>query len=515
MDLLLQRALLARVVDGVPDAILLVEGIASDGVSRKIVFVNRAFTLMTGFTAEEAIGRTPDITIGPDTDRDTLAKIQRARDAKEHARVEILKYRKDGSTFWAEMDLLPVFDENRVLTHYSAHLRDLTDRRATQLRRAETERLASIGTLAAGVAHEMNNPLAYALMNVGFIEDELPALIAESADPARWTELTNTLAEVRHGVSRVAQIVRDIRAFSRLDTSAEPCRIPVLVERAVQIARAGKPECARIATHYDATSVVYADAGRLSQVFLCLVLNALDATPTSDGVSRSVDVRAFNEGDSVVIEVRDEGIGIAPEILPRIFDPFFTTKEPGKGTGLGLSVSYGVVRSAGGTMTVESKLGVGTVARVVLPAAAKSGLPPPPSSDRMGKAVLRLRILVIDGDAMVGRALERSLSERDDIVVCRNGEDALELLEASREYHLILCDLSMPSLAGAGFYVQVGQRWPEMGRRVVLMIGGGSTEATRRFLEESKVRSLEKPLDMTALGRMLEDVRATYLQLPA
>ncbi|MFO0736907.1 MAG: PAS domain-containing protein [Labilithrix sp.] len=238
------RALVGRAVDELPDAFVLVEGVASDGVGRKIIFVNRAFTLMTGFTPEDAIGRTPDITIGPETNRDALEKIKHARDAREHARVEILKYRKDGTQFWAEMDLIPVYDEHREFSHYCAFLRDVTARHAAQVRRMETERLAAIGTLAAGVAHEMNNPLAYALMNVGFIEDELPELIAESKDPSagRWAELVRTVDEIRHGVSRVAQIVRDIRSFSRLDTPAAPCRVPVLVERAVQMAR--MPNCA-------------------------------------------------------------------------------------------------------------------------------------------------------------------------------------------------------------------------------------------------------------------------------
>ena len=518
MDEASLRALVGRAVDELPDAFVLVEGVASDGVGRKIIFVNRAFTLMTGFTPEDAIGRTPDITIGPETNRDALEKIKHARDAREHARVEILKYRKDGTQFWAEMDLIPVYDEHREFSHYCAFLRDVTARHAAQVRRMETERLAAIGTLAAGVAHEMNNPLAYALMNVGFIEDELPELIAESKDPSagRWAELVRTVDEIRHGVSRVAQIVRDIRSFSRLDTPAAPCRVPVLVERAVQMARAGMPNCARIATQYDATSEVIADAGRLSQVFLSLVLNALEATPANDGIARTVDVRAFDDGDSVVIEVRDEGVGIAPEVLPRIFDPFFTTKEPGKGTGLGLSISYGIVRSAGGTMTVESKRGLGTVARVTLPAAssvaaAQKGTP----SDPIDVVSLRLRILVIDDEPMIGRALKRSLSDRDDVVVCQSGADALDLLEASREYHLILCDLSMPGISGATLYGRISQRWPELVRRVVIMTGGASTDSTRLFLEQTAVTKLDKPIDMTALRRILDQVRATYPQLPA
>lgn len=508
------RALVGRAVDDLPDAFMLVEGVASDGVGRKIIFVNQAFTKMTGFTPEDAIGRTPDITIGPLTDREALEKIRVARDAREHARVEILKYRKDGSVFWAEMDLIPVFDEERVFSHYCAFLRDVTERRAAQLRRMETERLAAIGTMAAGVAHEMNNPLAYALMNLDYVDEELPELIGQADDPKdeRWSELASVLAEIRHGVARVAQIVRDVRSFSRFDTPTKNCRVPALVERAVQMARSSVPDCAPITTHYQETAEVHADAGRLLQVFLSVLMNALEATPSN----RAVGVRAFNEGDLVVVEVEDEGAGIPPDVLSRVFEPFFTTKEPGKGTGLGLSIAYGIVRSAGGTMVLESRENVGTVARIKLPAAtkAKAGASKPAATDG-SKTSLRLRLLIVDDEPMIGRALKRSLSDRDDVVVCQSAADALDLLEASREYHLILCDLSMPGMSGASLHERIRQRWPELARRVYIMTGGASTESTRQFLDRSDVLKMYKPIDLKVLRSILNEIRETYPQLPA
>jgi CheY-like chemotaxis protein len=227
-------------------------------------------------------------------------------------------------------------------------------------------------------------------------------------------------------------------------------------------------------------------------------------------------VRAFTEGDQVVIEVRDEGVGIPADVLPRIFEPFFTTKEPGKGTGLGLAVSYGIVRNAGGTMHVESKVGQGTVVRVSLPTAqAAAAAKPRAVHDSANPAPLRLRILVIDDEPMIGRALKRSLSSHDDVVVCQSGADALDLLDASREYHLILCDLSMPGMTGAKLYEHIERRWPELVRRVVIMTGGASSDSTRRFLEQSGVPKLDKPLDLAALRKILDQVRATYPQLPA
>ncbi|MBX3225802.1 MAG: PAS domain-containing protein [Labilithrix sp.] len=513
-------ALVGRAMAGLPDSLIVVEGTPSDGVSRKILFVNEAFTRMTGFTAAEAIGRTPDITVGPETSVEALQAIQRARDALEPLRVELLKYRKDGSTFWVEMDLVPLFDdESRKLLHYLAVMRDVTARRAEQLRKMENERLAAIGTLAAGVAHEMNNPLAYALMNIGYVEEELDELIAATHDPTlpRWSELRSTLTEVRDGVSRVAQIVRDIRAFSQLDAMPSGrCNIPVLVERAVQMSRSGMPASAQISTHYDETSEVVADPGRLAQVFLNLIVNALDAIPPEENDKRRVFVRAFNDDNEVIVEVTDEGRGIPDDVMPRIFDPFFTTKEAGKGTGLGLSISYGIVRAAGGTMTVKSRVGVGTTVRIALPSAggarARSVLRPravetvPPASG------LRLRVLVVDDEPMICRALKRALSPAEDVTTVGSALEAIALFEDGREFDLVLCDLSMPGMSGAGLYEQVGSRWPALQPRVVIMTGGASTEATRDFLARSQVPRLDKPLDMRRLRAILDEHRSSSAQ---
>ena len=508
-------SLLGRAVANLSDGFMLVEGIPSGPDGRKIIFVNHAFTRITGFSAEEAVGRTPDLTVGPETSRETMRALNRAREVLDSIRVEILKYRKDGTTFWAEMDLTPVFDDARNFTHYCCVMRDVTERRAAAMRRMETERLASIGTLAAGVAHEMNNPLAYALMNLAFIEEELPALVASAADPAaeRWKELATTMAEVRHGVARVAEIVRDVRAFSRLDTMpAGRCRIPVLVERAVQMARSGMPACPRIATHYDETAEVNGDPGRLSQVFLNLLLNALDSIPPEQARSRGVDIHAFNDGTDVVVEIHDEGVGIAPDVLPRIFDPFFTTKETGRGTGLGLSISYGIVRGIGGMMTVQSKLGTGTIVRVALPssaAASPCSAEPHVDDANLVPPAVRLRIMVIDDEPLIGRALKRAFSRQDDVAVCQSAFDALDLLEQARDYHLILCDLSMPGMTGAMFYEQIAQRWPDLKSRFVIMTGGASTHAAREFLDGGVVPKLDKPLDLEAVRSILDRVRAS------
>jgi PAS domain S-box-containing protein len=500
--------LLARAVGDLQDAVLITEGERGPDGVRKIIFVNRAFTEMTGFSYDEAVGKLPDITIGPETDREVLRNIQRARDALVPVRVELLKYRKDGSTFWAELDVVPVFDDSRRCVHFLGVMRDVTAGRAAHRRLMDADRLTTIGTLAAGVAHEMNNPLAYMMMNIGFLQEELPKLIASTSDPGRWAELTTAVHEIENGASRVAQIVRDIKTFSRMEPQAAGrCELRPLIERAVQMARSGIPACAQVAMRCDDVPSVDGDPSRLSQVFLNLVLNALQAIPPKEADRRGVAVRAYPSADRVIVEVHDEGVGMPAEILPRIFDPFFTTKEAGKGIGLGLSIAHAIVRSLRGELTVESVVGVGTTVRVNLPRAANDAAASTGNLEAGTATARRLRILVVDDEPMIARSLERALKARDDVVVCGGAKAALDELDASSDFDAILCDLSMPGMSGAELFTAIAQRWPGVERRFIIMTGGASSAAAQRFLEQWTAPRVDKPIDLVFLRDLLDRLR--------
>jgi PAS domain S-box-containing protein len=502
---------LARAVGNLQDAVLITEGERGPDGVRRIIFVNRAFSEMTGFTYEEAVGQLPDITIGPESDRDVLRLIQSARDALVPVRVELLKYRKDRTMFWAELDVVPVLDESRRCTLFLGLMRDVSERRTTHRRLMEADRLTTIGTLAAGVAHEMNNPLAYMMMNIGFLQEELPALIASAPDPSRWTELRTAVHEIENGASRVTQIVRDISTFSRTDPEPNGLsKVEPLLHRAAQMARAGIPGCARVAINCGPLPPVRGDASRLGQVFLNLLLNALQAIPRSDAEGRGVDVCAYESGEVVVVEVRDDGVGIPPEILPRIFDPFFTTKEAGKGIGLGLSIAHGIVRSLGGQLNVESTVAVGTLVRVSLPRMAdelhaRKSAPGEKAVEGVSQA--RLRILLVDDEPMILRSLERALKTQDDVVTCQSGKAALEALEASLGFDVILCDLSMPGMTGAELFATIARRWPGIEQRFILMTGGPCSETSRSFLADWKAPRVDKPIDLAVLRELIDAIR--------
>lgn len=554
--------LLARSVGHLQDAVIITQGERGPDGVRRIIFVNRAFAEMTGFAESEVVGNTPDITVGPETDRAALMKIQRARDELRPVRVELLKYRKDRTTFWAELDVVPVLDEAGRVTHFLGVMRDVTERRAAHTRLLEQDRFAQIGTLASGVAHEINNPLAYVLMNLTLLEEQLPLLIASSREPSsRWVELTRAISEMRAGSNRISRIVNDIQYFSRVDTPANiSCDIPPLLDRAIQMACTGMPSRSNVVCLYNGAGVedadrliALADPARLSQVFLNLLINAIDSIPEGETDRRHVEVKSFRQGPSIVVEICDQGVGIPPSVLPRIFDPFFTTKGIGGGMGLGLSISRSIVQSLGGMMMVESTVNVGTVVRVTLPIAkerlvhetgmrrkltvpslsGESALPldepkedesgegdkvaaqaaPASSASPTNEAHKSLRILIIDDELAIGRALQRAVAEVDDrVVVCERAQAALDLLEDGHDFHLILCDLSMPGMTGAELYDRIATRWPGLEQRILIMTGGAASDSTRAFLARSYVRRIDKPIDLGALRALLQRMRkrSTY-----
>ncbi len=363
--------LLEVAIEHLDDAILVTEGDAC--TPRRIVYVNPAFSRMTGFAFHEAVGKTPDITIGPDTDRVALARIQEARAEKRAVREEILKYRKDGTTFWAELDVLPVLDESGAVTHYLGVVREVSERKALQARLLEADRLASLGTLVAGIAHEINNPLSYILANLKFVGEILGApqgpngLTLAAADV---TELRTALEEVELGAERVKRIVKDLRVFSRAEhAKTEPVDLAEIVSASLKLVRAEIGDRALVVQQLDGCGKVVGDTSRLGQVFVNVLLNAAQALPTDAPMGGCIEIRGQREGGIVRVQVSDDGAGIAPENLGRIFQPFFTTKPVGVGTGLGLPICQSIVAALGGRISIESVLGEGTTVTLELVAA--------------------------------------------------------------------------------------------------------------------------------------------------
>jgi len=259
-------------------------------------------------------------------------------------------------------------------------LRDVTEERTMQARLALTDRMASLGTLAAGIAHELNTPLAYVSANIGFASRELEDAGRSPAPDAR-EEARAALKDAIDGADRMRRIIRDLRMFARPDDARdEPVRLQPILESAVNLAWNEIKHRARLVRDLVPVPSVRGNEARLGQVFLNLIVNAAQAIPPGAADRNEISVRTRLEPDGrVAVEVRDSGSGILPEHLPRIFDPFFTTKPVGEGTGLGLSICHRIVSDMRGSIEVDSEPGRGTTFVVRLVPAGQDRAPAEPA----------------------------------------------------------------------------------------------------------------------------------------
>jgi two-component system cell cycle sensor histidine kinase/response regulator CckA len=395
----------------------------------------------------------------------------------------------------------------------------VSEHRELQARLAQTDRLTSLGTLAAGVAHEINNPLSYVLLNIGYIGEELPKLLADGADTigkppdGRVEELLLAFEHARNGAERIRDIVRSLKTFSRPDDEAcAPLNIAQVLEATIAMIENEIRHRAHLVREFTPAPEVTANEARLGQVFLNLLLNAVQALPEERYEKNEIRVvvkpRAPHE---VVVEVHDNGVGIAPQVRGRIFEPFFTTKPVGIGTGLGLAICHGIVTSLGGTLTVESEEGKGSAFRITLPAATRTGEPVDsrPRNVNAKSAVTpsksKGRVLVVDDEPVVCFALERLLSSESEVVAMTSARDALARIQSGDGFDVILCDLMMPDLDGQAMYEELLKIAPKQAERMIFVTGGAFTMRAHDFLARVPNTRLSKPFDVEGL---LELVRS-------
>jgi len=391
--------------------------------------------------------------------------------------------------------------------------RDVTERAEFQHQLLQRDRMAALGTLAAGVAHEINNPLTYLLVNLEHVlrrlraasasDDPVAVLASGDGGAGGLTALVQSLQQAVEGANRVRQIVRDLLTFSQGNVEQRSVAdVRGIVESAVQMAWHEIRHRARLVKSLADVPPVDANEARLGQVFLNLLVNAAQAIPEGHADRHEVRVATrTDERGNAVIEVTDTGVGIASEDLPRIFDPFFTTKGEG-GTGLGLAISLGTVRAIGGDIQVRSTPGAGSTFRVVLPP-AKPWRPGAPTSAHDVRALPRRRVLVVDDERLVGEAIARALSEDNDVEVVTDAQHALARIAEGQRYDVMLCDLMMPVMTGMDLYAEIVKVAPKLAGRLVFMTGGAFTPRARAFLESVVNPCLEKPIDTSRLRSLV------------
>ena len=366
-------------------------------------------------------------------------------------------------------------------------------RRAAEAHLLLGDRLSSLGRLAAGIAHEINNPLTYTALNLELAQ----RAVRESGLPqAGVATLSHALAEAYDGAERVRGIVRALATFGRGDEeTVGAVGVHRALEAAIRIAENKIRYRARLVTRYDATPLVRGSELRLVQVFVNLLVNAADAIPEGNVDHHEIRVRTKNgSGDRVVVEVSDTGAGISPEIRARIFDPFFTTKSVGLGTGLGLAISHGIVTALGGEISVESAPGDGATFRVAL-LAARAADDTPNVVARIGPAKRpRARILVIDDERSIARVIAAALPEHD-VTIAGSGHDGLTL-SLSGSFDCILSDIAMPDVTGPELYESLRADGRGIETRMVFMTGGAFAPRAAAFLERVPNVCIEKPFQI-------------------
>jgi len=319
------------------------------------------------------------------------------------------------------------------------------------------------------------------------------------------------LEEARQGTERVSTIVRELRSFSRADgDSRHPVDLARVVQSAIRMVGNEIRYRARVVTSFDTVRPVWGNEARLEQVMVNLLLNAAQAMPEARSEENEIRVELRPDGERhAVLEVHDNGAGIAPDVLPRIFDPFFTTKPVGLGTGLGLSICHGIVTSFGGQIHAYSEPDRGTTFRVVLPTSETVAEDAPPSTNRptSSQTSKRARVLVIDDELPIANTLCDLLAPEHQVVAATSARDGLAQLDAA-EFDVVFCDLMMPGMSGIELYERVRTERPGVEERIVFMTGGAFTARAAEFLASVDNLRVEKPFSLGLIESIVRDMAA-------
>jgi PAS domain S-box-containing protein len=480
------------------------EGITVTDLEGNIVQLNQAAARMHGYDdKEELVGHSAFELIA---EEDHARAMENLKGTLEHGPSWVIQYtflRKDGSKFPAELSTALMRDKSGNAVGLVAVTADITLRRQAEKERKELEqkaqilsRLASVGEMASGIAHEINNPLTSV---VGFSE-----LLMDRDLPK---DIREDIETIHQGAQRVASIVKRLLTFAR---QQKPERAYININDIITTTlnlRAYEMETSniKIITQLDPDLPgTIADGSQLQQVFLNIILNAETEMKSAHGKG-NLFIKTETIDNTLRISFKDDGPGIAKENLERIFDPFFTTREVGKGTGLGLSICHGIVTEHGGRIYAQSKPGKGATFIVELPLVTKPeqlklAEPAAGGSEDVDEA----SILVVDDEPAILRFLSRVLTKEGyQVETVNNGDDALERLKSKR-YSLILLDIKLPQMSGIELYKRIQKMSQSLARKVVFITGDVMGTDTRDFLSKSKALHIAKPFDTEQLKKNID-----------
>ncbi|WP_109120862.1 ATP-binding protein [Azospirillum sp. TSO22-1] len=407
--------------------------------------------------------------------------------------------RADGQPFWALLSsrTLVYKGEAAIMTAVT----DIADRKRTEAEIAQqrerlhqSEKLAALGSLLAGVAHELNNPLSVVVGHATMLQELAP----DAASRAR-------AGKIKAAAERCARIVRTFLSMARKKPQERgPVRLDAVIDGVLEILAYGlRTSGIEVVRAIEpALPQVFGNADQLHQVFMNLIVNAQQAMQ-GHPPPRRLRVAARVDGGDIRVEIADNGPGIPPDIVMRIFDPFFTTKPLGLGTGIGLSVCHGIVEGHGGGVEVDSRPGQGATFIVRLPL-SDAAIQPIAVTQALAPPGRTARILVVDDEPDVGELLAEMLAHAGhEATVVSNGRAALDWL-AGQPTDLIISDLRMPEMDGATLYRELAARRPELTERILFITGDSLSSDLMQFLADTGASVIEKPYDLQDVARQVE-----------
>ncbi|WP_437933201.1 hybrid sensor histidine kinase/response regulator [Sorangium sp. So ce341] len=495
-----------------------------DPETGELSFLNRHAERLLGVPVAEAL-RTPGFLGEAHADPEGVMcfedAVARAKLGAPSSSYEARLRRRGGDAITARGTVYPLVSDRGRVVAIEGVLADVSTEHAARTRLIQVDRLSTLGTLAAGVAHEINNPAAFILLGLDMLDRLLrgPNVRMEGAAASSASEL---LRELRDSIKRIVDIVRDLKLFAS-PPQPEGSRRTLTdanrtVESALSLTRGQIIERAQIVKNLSEVPPILMEDGRLGQVIVNLLVNAAQAIakPSSklEARDQTVTVETRSDGDTVEIVVTDTGGGIAEENLPRIWTPFFTTKGPEVGTGLGLSISREIIERAGGQITAESPVPGseppgGARFIISLPAAGRAEEATPSVAPVPRLVSKRARVLVVEDEASLARALSEQLGRVHQVALAPSADAAMGMLAGGQRFDVVLCDLRMPGMSGDVFYTRIRESDPALAQGFIFMTGVGFGADVERFLASSGRPLLEKPFSAEdALSAIAEVVTA-------
>ncbi|MDE3217263.1 MAG: PAS domain S-box protein, partial [Gemmatimonadota bacterium] len=495
-----------RAMQAVSQGIAIAEVTGND---TPLVYVSPGLEALTGYTPDEARGRTIRSLVGQRADAEIVAELRAALMDGRRATAEVQVTRRDGTTFWSELAVAPVHRDDGTTSHVVGVFTDITERRRLEEQYRHAQKMEAIGQLAGGVAHDFNNLLT--IIN-GYCE-----LIGTTDGLDDTTR--QFVAEIRGAGERASALTHQLLAFSRRQVlELKNVNINAVVTDTERMLRRVIGEHVTLVADLDATIAdVRVDPGQLSQVLMNLAVNARDAMANGGRLTIATKQlvldqawcdahRGARPGPAVMLAVGDTGTGMDATTLERIFEPFFTTKPIGKGTGLGLATVHGIVQQSRGHLTVTSEVGHGTTFAIYFPSVghAATGTELEAAAPAMPRGTET--VLLVEDDAGV-REITRLILERSGytVLLAADAREALDVCASATEtVHLLIADVVLPGVGGRPLAELVRERNPQC--RVLLVSGYTDDMLLGQDVLSSQVAFLQKPYSPLALALKVRDV---------